>query len=66
VLPLRLDLRSIAGVSLNTACCGSPLELTTALLIDGAYDIEVILLTDWGRHEETTFEITTWVQEGTM
>jgi hypothetical protein len=63
-LPLRLDLKSASGATLTTACCASPLELTTRVEA-GGYDLEVILLTQWGEPHTATFEITTWLQHAT-
>src|SRR5262249_44041594 len=56
-LPLRLDLRSVGGAALSTACCTSPLELTTRVETGGAYYLDVILLTPWGESQAATFEI---------
>jgi hypothetical protein len=62
VLPLRLELRTVEGTEVNAMCCRSPIDLTASIVAGGVYDIEVILLSDWGMSEGETFQMTASLQ----
>jgi hypothetical protein len=56
--PVRLRLTTLGGVELRTICCRSPMDLTAQIDSGGVYEVEVILLTDWGGPERAAFELT--------
>jgi hypothetical protein len=57
--PLLLAVTAADGAPLVTTCCRSPQELR--LRVDGAsaYELQVMLVTAWGREEHQPFELTT-------
>jgi hypothetical protein len=40
------------------------MDLRANIEAGGMYEIEVILLTDWGSHEQQSFELTALVEHG--
>jgi hypothetical protein len=60
--PLGLRLRTHEGKRESTSCCHSPLELKGAVDAGGVYEIDVILLTDWGVADRQSFELTATVE----
>jgi hypothetical protein len=59
---MSLELRSADGREVNSMCCGSPIDLLAPIDAVGLYDIEVILLSDWGKPENEVFEMTASLQ----
>jgi hypothetical protein len=65
-LPLGLELRTVEGAEVNAMCCRSPMDLTASIGAGGVYDIEVILLGDWGRPESEAFQMTASLQHARL
>jgi hypothetical protein len=61
--PLRLKLRTREGAAQSTSCCNSPMDLRANLEAGDVYEIDVILLTEWGSPERQSFELTASVQQ---
>jgi hypothetical protein len=58
-LPLLLAITAADGVPIRTGCCRSPQSLTVAVEAGAAYELQIMLVTAWGRDEHQPFELTT-------
>jgi hypothetical protein len=61
--PLMLALTTSDGLVMGTACCRSPQRLILAVKAASAYELQVMLVTTWGRDEIQRFELTTSLEE---
>jgi hypothetical protein len=63
---MSLELRTIEGDEVNALCCRSPMDLTASIDASGLYDIEVILISNWGKPEREAFEMTASLQQARL
>jgi hypothetical protein len=63
---MSLELRTVEGDAVSALCCRSPIDLTASIDAGGLYDIEVILLSDWGKPARETFEMTASLQHARL
>jgi hypothetical protein len=59
---MSIELRTADGHEVNALCCRSPMDLAASIDAGGLYDVEVILLSDWGKPESEVFEMTASLQ----
>jgi hypothetical protein len=57
--PLLLAVTTADGVPIRASCCRSPQSLTLAVEATSAYELQIMLVTEWGREEHQPFEVTT-------
>jgi hypothetical protein len=57
--PLLLAVTTADGVPMRVGCCRSPQSLTLAVEAASAYELQIMLVTTWGREEHQPFELTT-------
>ncbi len=60
--PLLIAVTTADGIPLRTGCCRSPQVLTLAVEPASAYELQIMLVTAWGRDEHQPFELTTALQ----
>jgi hypothetical protein len=56
--PLQLAVITADGVRIRASCCRSPQSLTLAVEAASAYELQIMLVTAWGRDEHQPFEVT--------
>jgi len=59
---LGIRLRTDEGGAETARCCRSPMDLRARIDAGGVYEIDVILLTEWGAPDRQSFELTASVQ----
>jgi hypothetical protein len=59
---LGLRLRTHEGGAESASCCRSPIDLRARIDAGAVYEIDVILLTEWGAADRQSFELTASVQ----
>lgn len=57
--PLLLAVTNADGTPIHSSCCRSPQLVTLAVEPGSGYELQVLLLTPWGRDERQLFELTT-------
>jgi hypothetical protein len=57
--PLLLAVTTADGVPTRASCCRSPQFLRLPVEAASAYELQVLLVTTWGREEHQPFELTT-------
>jgi hypothetical protein len=57
--PLLIAVTTADGVPIETNCCRSPQVLTLPVQAASAYELQIMLMTAWGREEHQRFELTT-------
>jgi hypothetical protein len=57
--PLLLAVTAADGVPIRASCCRSPQSLTLPVEAASAYELQIMLMTTWGREELQPFEVTT-------
>jgi hypothetical protein len=57
--PLLLAVTTADGVPIRGSCCRSPQVVTLAVEPASAYELQIMLVTAWGRDEHQPFELTT-------
>jgi hypothetical protein len=57
--PLLLAVITADGTPIHTSCCRSPQVVTLAVEPASGYEVQIMLVTAWGRYEHQPFELTT-------
>jgi hypothetical protein len=57
--PLLLAVITADGTPIHASCCRSPQSVTLAVESASGYEVQIMLLTAWGRYELQPFELTT-------
>jgi hypothetical protein len=57
--PLLLAVTTADGVAIRASCCRSPQSLALAVEAASAYELQIMLVTAWGREDHQPFELTT-------
>ena len=61
-LPLLLAVTTADGLPIRASCCRSPQVLRLAVEAASAYELQIMLVTAWGREEHQPFELTTLLE----
>jgi hypothetical protein len=57
--PLLLAVTTADGTPIHATCCRSPEVVTLGVDPASAYELQIMLVTSWGREEHQPFELTT-------